>query len=58
MCVKGKKGVSVRAEQGRKYNSCNVLCIVLGVHFPNNVICDVIEMPGKGALPLLGGSAV
>lgn len=38
--------------------SFNVLCAVLSVHFPDSVICDVIEMPGKGALPVLGGSAV
>lgn len=48
MCVKGKEGISVPAEQGRKYNSCNVLCTVLSVHFPNSVICDVFKCLEKG----------
>lgn len=48
-CVwKEEKALSATAEQERKYSSCNVLCTVLGVHFPNNVICDVTEMPEKG----------
>lgn len=35
MSVEGKEGISVTAEQDRKFNSCDVLCTVLGVHFPN-----------------------
>lgn len=46
-CVWKEKKALV-CQQGRKYNSCNVLCTVLSVHFPNSVICDVFKCLEKG----------